>query len=242
MQSLRTMTQDLEGLFDVFPIFDQTHASPPLDNLPQGALSVTAPQLEAALSYPAKIAQHPATLWPRNIDLPLFWFWRRNPHYRHYWVIEYDVRYSGDWKDFFGSFADNKSDLLGATLFDFDFRPGWAHWESYESASPAPLNERVRATLSAYRLSDRALSAIDQAYREGTSGHYEVAIPTILKSRGLVIEDMGGNGPYVAAGNINRHYTNTPQTPGLAPGTFVLHPEGMIKDRLPNMLWNPFKD
>jgi hypothetical protein len=242
MRSLRQMTENLRGLFDVIPIFDVTHATEPLDDLPPGALCVTAEVVEAALPYRAKIAQHPGTFWSRNIDLPLLWFWSRNRHYHSYWVVEYDVRYSGNWRDFFEAFIDNPSDLLATTLFDYGFRKSWGHWQSFESPRPVPLAERVRATLSAYRLTARALQALDCAYREGCSGHYEVAIPTILKSRGFSIEDIGGEGAYVAPDNINRYYTNSPQTPGLAPGTFVLHPEGMIKDDLPNMLWNPFKD
>jgi hypothetical protein len=236
------MTQDLRGRFDVIPIFDVTHGALSPNALPPGALTVTAAEVEAALPYQAKIAQHPGTFWSRNIDLPLLWFWSRNPGYRTYWVIEYDVRYSGHWGDFFGAFLDNQSDLLATTLFDYAFRTSWGHWQSFESPTPVPLADRVRATLSAYRLSARALAALDQAYRQGCSGHYEVAIPTLLKSRGFSIEDIGGNGRYVAAGNINRYYTNSPEVSGLAPGTFVLHPEGMIKDDLPNMLWNPFKD
>jgi hypothetical protein len=242
MRALEQISEQCSDLFDVIPIFDQTHDRFPIHQISPAAVAVTTEALEAALPYPLKNAQHKGTLWPYNIDLPLLWFFTNNRHYSNYWLIEYDVRYSGHWPNFFQSFAENRSDLLAITIFDFDFRPTWGHWGTFRSTEDIPLSDRVRATLSFYRLSNRALVTLDEAYRSGAAGHYEVAIPTILTRAGLKIEDIGGSGAYVAPGNHNKFYTNSPQTPGLSPGTFVLHPEGMVKDHIPNMLWNPFKD
>jgi hypothetical protein len=242
MGALRDMAEQCAGLFDITPVFDQTGGAYSLEKVGPTPRVVTAVALEQALPYPRKNAQHPGTLWPRNIDLPLMQAFVEAPDHPFYWLIEYDVRYSGFWPDFFRNFEDNDSDLLAMTVYDHAFRPGWAHWASFESPEPVPLSERVRATLSFYRLSNRAMDVLDAAYRRGVSGHYEVTIPTVLKGAGLTIEDVGGDGAYVKPGNRNRFYTNSPGTPGLAPGTFVLHPEGMIEEKLPNMLWNPFKD
>ena len=242
MAALRKLNEECAHLFDITPVFDQTHGAYALDNVSPEPLVVTSEALEQALPYPCKNLQHPGTLWPNNIDLPLMKVFADEPGYDRYWVIEYDVRFSGRWPDFFSHFEANQSDLLGMTIFDHAFRPSWGHWGTFRAPVEIPLPQRVRATLSFYRLSNRALRVLDAAYREGASGHYEVAIPTILKHAGLAIEDIGGDGAYVKPGETNRFYTNSPETPGLAPGTFVLHPEGMIKEPLPNMLWNPVKD
>ena len=242
MASLRQLAETCSDRFDITPVFDQTNGAYSLDGIEPTPLVVTSAELERALPYPRKNAQHPGTLWPNNIDLPLMKVFADEPDYPFYWLIEYDVRYSGAWPDFFKDFDSNNSDLLGMTVFDHALRPGWAHWDSFEAPEPVPLSERVRATLSFYRLSNRALNALDDAYRHGVSGHYEVTIPTVLKQAGLTIEDTGGDGAYVKPGSRNRRYINSPGNPGLAPGTFVLHAEGMIKDQIPNMLWNPFKD
>ena len=242
MASLRRLAQTCSDRFDITPVFDQTNGSYPLDGIAPQPLVVTSTELETALPYPRKNAQHPGTLWPNNIDLPLMKAFADGPEHPYYWMIEYDVRYSGAWPDFFKAFDDNNSDLLATTMFDHAFRPSWGHWDTFEAPEFIPLSNRVRATLSLYRLTNRAVRVVDEAYRRGVSGHYEVAIPTVLKQAGLTIEDIGGDGAYVGPGNRNRFYTNSPETPGLAPGTFVLHAEGMIKEDLPNMLWNPFKD
>ena len=242
MRSLARIHAECDAFLDVIPIFDHTHERFPVGHILPPARTVTSAELETMLPYGHKNRQHPGTLWPNNIDLPVLWFFRSNPEYRFYWLIEYDVRYSGNWAQFFGEFAGNSADLLAIAVFDFAFRPGWAHWASFVARQDVPIEQRVRATLSFCRLSNRALAQIDQAYKAGVSGHYEVTIPTVLRQAGLTIEDLGGDGAYVAAGNRNRFYTNAPGTPGLAPGTFVLREAGMIKEAMPNMLWNPVKD
>ena len=80
-----------------------------------------------------------------------------------------------------------------------------------------------------------------EAYCEGWSGHYEVTIPTILKTRGFTLEDIGGSGRYVAQGNHDRFYRNSPDRAGLAPGTFTVAANAISADYPPNLLWHPIK-
>ena len=55
-------------------------------------------------------------------------FYLQNPHYDFYWRIDYDVRYNGEWVDFFRCFIDNKADLLGTYLKAYKNDPHWLHW------------------------------------------------------------------------------------------------------------------
>lgn len=239
LAALEALVQQCRQI-DVIPLFDVTHG--PLDLVDiRNARSITCPDVTRILPYPVKHRHHPGTFWPKNIDLPLMWFFHVEPDYDYYWVIEYDVRFSGNWQVFFQHFTDNGSDLLATTLFDYDFRPRWPHWKALRSPIPVPLEARTRATLSFYRLSRRALQALHQGYTQRWGGHYEVTIPTLLKHQGFSLEDMGGNGAYVRPENINRFYTNTPANPGLAPGTFVLKQSQREKNIYPDMLYNPFK-
>jgi hypothetical protein len=240
MAALSTLTQQCAPTFTVVPLFDQTKKAFKVDHIP-GAQSITCAQVTRALPYPRKHRQHRGTFWSRNIDLPLLWFFHENPQYEYYWGMEYDVRFTGHWMEFFQHFAANSSDLLATTIFDYSFRPDWDNWKSLESPQPVPERDRVRALFPLYRLSNAALRALHAAYCEGWSGHYEVTIPTILKTGGFTLEDMGGNGSYVAAGNRNRFYRNSPEKPGLAPGTFTVAPNEIAADSPPNMLWHPIK-
>lgn len=241
MAALASLRRQCESTFTIIPLFDHTKSAFPIDDIP-GARAVTCKQVAKLLPYRKKHQQHPGTFWARNIDLPLMWYFHENPQYDYYWVMEYDVRFTGEWPGFFGHFAASRSDLLATTLFDFEFRPSWDNWGTLESPRPVPERERVRALFPLYRLSNSALRALHEAYSEGWSGHYEVTIPTILKTRGFTLEDFGGSGKYVAAGNHNRFYQNSPERAGLAPGTFTVAANQISSSGYPpNLLWHPIK-
>lgn len=239
MTALKTLEQDCTQL-DVIPLFDTTHGHLELEQI-KNARAITCSEVTKALPYRVKHRHHPGTFWPKNIDLPLMWYFNIDSSYDYYWVIEYDVRFTGHWQVFFKHFADNDSDLLATTMFDYAFRPKWSHWKALRGPKHIPIEQRTRATLSFYRLSRTALAALHDAYTQGWGGHYEVSIPTFLKHQGFSLEDMGGNGSYVKPDNINRFYTNSPGNPGLAPGTFVLKQNQREKQIYPNMLYNPYK-
>ena len=91
-----------------------------------------------------------------------------------------------------------------------NFVPGWDHWPTLRCPEAIPMEERVRGLFPIYRLSNNAIRAIDNAYRKGWAGHYEVTIPTILDQANMTLEDIGGNGSFVHEGNENQFYTNSP--------------------------------
>ena len=240
MAALAELRRQCEDRFDIVPLFDQTRGAFPVDHI-AGARTITCQDVTRLLPYRKKHSQHPGTFWSRNIDLPVMWFFHGNPGYDYYWVMEYDVRFTGQWPDFFSHFAASRSDLLATTLFDYSFRPGWDNWKTLKSPRRIPEAELVRALFPLYRLSSAALRALHKAYCDGWSGHYEVTIPTILKTQGLTLEDFGGTGSYVAAGNHDRFYRNSPGIAGLAPGTFTVAPNQVSTDYPSNLLWHPIK-
>jgi hypothetical protein len=240
MAALAKLRDECGASFAVVPVFDWTREAFSLAGI-EGAASVTFEQVAALLPYRKKYKQHPGTFWPRNIDLPLMWYFHEHPGFDHYWVMEYDVRFTGHWMELFGHFATSRSDLLATTLFDFDFRPTWDNWKTLKSPRRIADRELVRALFPLYRLSNTALQALHRAYCDGWSGHYEVTIPTILKAGGFALEDFGGSGGYVAAGNYNRFYRNSPDIAGLAPGTFTVTANQISPAYPPNLLWHPIK-
>lgn len=239
--ALRKLQDECGASFSIVPIFDQTRKSYPVEHIANARI-VHCKQVTRELPYREKHREHRGTFWSRNIDLPLLWFFQHSPRYEGYWLMEYDVRFTGHWMDFFRHFAANRSDLLATTIFDYAFRPGWDNWATLKSPRKVPEQDRVRALLSLCRLSNAALRAVHEAYCGGWSGHYEVTIPTILKTRGLSLEDIGGDGGYVAPGNLNRFYRNSPGIAGLAPGTFTVAPNAISDDYPSGMLWHPIKE
>ena len=179
---------------------------------------------------------------PGNTILPPMTFFRRFPDYDHYWIVEYDVRFSSDWSGFFGHFATSDADLLGTTLLRHEQTPNWYHWPSLDlKDDAADTAQWLRGFFPVYRLSRRAFAQLDQDLHRGNKGHYECLVPTLLHQAGMRIEDIGGDGEFVQPHNINRFYRNTPAVGSLAPGTFVFRPAMQRAGAEPGKLWHPVK-
>ncbi len=102
--------------------------------------------------------------------------------------------------------------------------------------------ERCRLTfLPFHAVTNKALSAIDQAYRDGWAGQYEMTWPAILDHVGLPIADFGGNGPYVVEGNRGRHYIDLSPTDYQKHGSFGTKRIRLSAGREPEILWHPVK-
>ncbi|MDA8231075.1 MAG: hypothetical protein M0006_07030 [Magnetospirillum sp.] len=178
----------------------------------------------------------------RDVELFAMWFARRRPEYERYWVLEYDVDFSGQWRTLFDAFAGSPADLLATTVHRYGVNPEWENWETVRTPAGRPLpSGLLRAFLPCYRISRRGIEALMGAYDNGWRGHYEATVPTILEGAGLIIEDMGGDGEFVAVGNRNRFYTNTPARNALSPGTFVFRPVRETMGAEPDRLWHPVK-
>lgn len=190
------------------------------------------------LGYPKKGRR----LNARDVELFVVHFHRRHPHYTHYWVLEYDVAFTGPWNVLTEAFAANDADLLATTICRHRVNPGWENWSTVKGPMGRPSTASlVRAFLPIYRISRRALVALNEAYSAGWHGHYEATVPTVLSLAGYRLEDFGGDGEFVAQGNTNRFYTNTPAVNSLAPGSFVFRPVRHAPGSESNMLWHPVK-
>jgi len=179
-----------------------------------------------------------------HTDLIALHFFKSHPQFERYWFIEYDVRFSGDWRDFFLAFEDNDADFLSASIRRASNDPRWMHWPTLHppaSVGPLPIDERLCSFMPILRISRRGLQVIDQAYREGWAGHCEASWPTILNRAGCRLEDFGGDGEFVRPENRNRFYTNTPSDQDLAPGSLVFRPVRFVAGFRRNRLWHPVK-
>jgi len=183
-------------------------------------------------------------------DLPVMKFFLDHPEFDRYWVIEDDVRYSGSWTDIMGELAQSSADLLMTVVQNYSEYPQWHWWKFLITGGEVlPIERRVRGFFPFFRVSAACLQSIDQKYRQGWGGHYEVSWPSIARASGLSIEDIGGEGSYTPPERRGRFYTCTSRNGSLFPGTFIyrppLHDTGIsefAKDLTPHgMLWHPVK-
>lgn len=183
-------------------------------------------------------------------DLPVLKFFVDHPDFDRYWVIEDDVRFSGPWNEIISELARSSADLLMTVVEDHSEFPQWYWWDHLDTGNDVlPLDHRVKGFLPFCRLSAACLQAIDQKYRQGWGGHYEVTWPNIASISRLLIEDIGGQGSYTPAERRGRFYTCTLKSGTLFPGTFLyrppFHDTGVSefgKNVTPHsMLWHPVK-
>jgi hypothetical protein len=184
-------------------------------------------------------------------DLPVMKFFLERPDFDRYWVIEDDVRCSGPWTDIFTELSRSTADLLMTALQSYQEVPRWIWWNHIVTGNDVlPPERRVKGFPPFCGLSATCLRAIDQKYRQGWGGHYEVTWPTITSVSGLTIEDIGAEGPYTPAERRGRFYACTLGSWHLFPGTFVFRPafydmgvSEFGKDVTSStMLWHPVKN
>lgn len=225
---------------DVFVLLNETDDLNPGYRRP-GDLRVFGFTVESlrALGYPLKGRQ----IRDKDIELFSFTFWAAHPEYDRVWVVEYDVAFTGRWGTLFDAFVDADAALLATSLHRWAVNPTWPNWPSVRTPAgpPADLTGFVRAFMPLYRLSRAGYRALDAAYRAGWDGFYEGIVPRILLESGLAIEDIGGDGEFVAPANRGRWYSSNPAANTLAPGSFVFRPIRPAPGTEPDRLWHPVK-
>ncbi len=184
----------------------------------------------------------------RNPDLAIMRFFRGNPNYDFYWVLEYDVRYTGDWGDLFSELVGSNAALLCTHLVSQRGSPEWMHWKSFVSADGSVKEpDLIRAFLPFTRLSKQLMRAIDERCRLGWAGHPEVLWPTIAAQAGLTIEEIGGFGSTTPPHRRGKYYQSAVAPGGLFFSTFAAWPFLSLKSDFsraspPDTLWHPVKE
>jgi hypothetical protein len=219
---LNKLANELPG-YDLFVVALQDGPQP-VDRFFEPSFIAT-PQDIAGIPYLGKSQAFSLGHRRGHEDLPVMQFFRSHRDYDYYWVIEYDVRWSGDWRGLFDDISTSQADLLATSVADYRTDPDWSWWESlHHNGQPFSPEHRIKAFLPFCRLSRRALSGIDTAYETGTNGHYEATWSSICAKNNFSIEDIGGEGPYTPLNRKRRHYSSTLNSVSLGPGTFVFRP------------------
>ncbi|MFC1456546.1 hypothetical protein ACETIH_07410 [Microvirga arabica] len=246
LRQFRKLRKTCPSHFDIVVLIHVPPDTPKpalLDTVPHHL--VTTPAIREP-AYTGKSTGANWSLWAGgHFDLPMLHFARSYPGYKRYWVVEYDVRFSGPWATLFGAFEDNSADFLTTSLRRATTDSDWCYWDTLRQPDsvehPLKSEEKIVGFMPIYRASRAAVEAVDHGYRLGWAGHSEALWPTIINRAGLLIEDLGGYGMFVSDANRGRFYSNSPNTWNLSPGTFVFKPARYTAGFRRNMLWHPIK-
>jgi hypothetical protein len=125
---------------------------------------------------------------------PALLFYLENPGYDYYWMIEYDVEYTGHWGLFLNSFGNE--DFLATYVRSFAQKPDWMWWKSLEIDSPQLDRQYwMSALFPIVRFSRRALQTLHCYHREGYFSHAEAIVPSIMKREGFSMADINQTCP-----------------------------------------------
>ena len=178
-----------------------------------------------------------------NKQLSILKFFLENRDYDYYWFIEYDVRYSGKWSQFFNNFNNNDSDLITSYLRYYKEESRWAHWYLNHPELTNSESELIRSFNPIMRISNKALTYLHESFLDGWIGNLEVLIPTLLHNNGFELEDFGGSGKFCQKENINRHYIGSENNiyGELDHGTMRYRPHPIYLGLRKNKLYHPIK-
>ena len=226
LSAFHALEQSLQGMADVYFAYHQQGDVLPVSLQNIENLFVFTSDVLNELGY---TPIEKGKLVPGSNHFPLLKFFK---DYDYYWLVEDDVRFSGEWKDFFGSFASCTSDFLSSVIETKAENPTWYWWTSLKTGNEVIAEEKLLKSFNPiYRLSSQALACIDAHLRIGWMGHYEVLLPTLLYNKGFLLEDFGGEGTFVRPGNNARFYDDTSMR--IAP---------VLPDDRKNYLFHPAKE
>ena len=159
-------------------VFDSTNTPPPdVERL----LPVTLADCKSA-GYPV----HPIGMW-HNADYGLM-LWKDRIEGDRFWKLDHDIRFTGNWGDFFNHYTKDDSDLLAPGLRCYNPDDGWPWWSVGNCL--VPLEKRMAGLFCIYRITRKSLDELERQYRSGQSGFSEMIMPSVLNSMGYVITDM----------------------------------------------------
>jgi hypothetical protein len=183
------------------------------------------------------------SFFPGHVGFPLLQFFRDNADFDYYWVIEYDVRFSGNWRFFFEFFKDRRHDFLTCHIRNYVDEPDWPWWSLDHPRKSIPLSERLRSFNPIYRLSKAALSFLHESLSDRWCGHNEVVWPTLLQHNGFKIMDIGGKGRFVPPRMEENFYTESESSSNgaLKHGTMRYRPSFWKVGQEKNKLYHPVK-
>lgn len=229
LSSFHALEQSLQGKADVYFAYHQQGDVLPVSLQNIENLFVFTSDVLNELGY---TPIEKGKLVPGSNHFPLLKFFKENQCYDYYWLVEDDVRFSGEWKDFFGSFASCTSDFLSSVIETKAENPTWYWWTSLKTGNEVIAEEKLLKSFNPiYRLSSQALVCIDAHLRIGWMGHYEVLLPTLLYNKGFLLEDFGGEGTFVRPENNAKFYDDTSMR--IAP---------VLPDDRKNYLFHPVKE
>lgn len=169
--------------------------------------------------------------------------------YDRFWLVEYDVDFSGDWGRFFSAARHYAGDLLTARLRPLSVNPRFYYANRYRQPETAPLDPLI-AFMPISRLSRRLVEHYRDTLRlPGWAGHFEMVLPSIAAAGGLGVAEIGGDDLFTPPERRGLHYGGTHRELDFGSSTHGYRPargyryfgEAPRRFRQPDCIYHPIK-
>lgn len=163
-----------------------------------------------------------------HADYPIFFFYKKHPEYKHYWQIEFDVRFTGRWNLFFSSVDKNDADFMATSIKSKKEYSDYNAWEAHNLKVDEGLLRQSYFPI--VRFSNKALVLLDGEFKSGKCGYCEVIIPSLLNIHNYSLLDID-----------NKFYNNQTFTVTI-PINYLLFNFLKLLPENKNKLFHPVKD
>lgn len=168
-------------------------------------------------------------LVPGSNHFPLFKFALEEDFaHDYYWMIEDDVRFTGNWKTFFDDVHSNDADYI----------------TSHVHRCPMEEKKLFNSFNPIYRLSSRALRMLHHKFKnERICGHHEQTFVNLCLKEGLSVMDFGGSSSFTPPHLKEKYYRN--RYGGEVFDEVITHrfrPVFKEVGKIPNKIYHPVKN
>lgn len=183
--------------------------------------------------YPNKISSDESwSILPGNLDLVYLYFAIKHKNYDYYWLCEDDVRFTGNYSFLLRKFRRVKSDLIATNIRKAPER--WPHMKSIFTGNDHYIYSDTSAFLPFCRVSKKGFEKIDEAYRRGWRGHFEITWTNILTQADATFSDFNDH-------HIRNYYSSNIKTMEMNDGSFTFMPPKLEVGKKKNFLYHPIK-
>lgn len=234
---IEKLRDEMKGEADVFVVYQSE--------------KLTIPQIDGINLFPFTIDElneleyraWGCTIMDGNFHFVILDFFKHYPIYDNYWLIEYDVRFNGNWNTFFSFFDDRDDDFIAAHVEKVEDNPNWMRWNEIEVVGKTLTNDdKLKSFNPIYRISNKALCVVEERCRKGDRGHNEILLPTIMHLNNLKIADFGGSGRYTYKDKPDLFYVYDKTDCNDDKCTFRYRPNYIMEEmKFANMLYHPVK-
>ena len=177
-ENILKMKSDVEEEYDFWVLYDNTNNDFDIEWIKGNNIRNYIYKKEDCLKYYSEKVYNPYSGIYNSPAKPILPIFNIKYKYDYIWCIEYDVIYTGNWKDIINNYKEDKDDII-TYINDKMQSYNWNHWNHCNICT---LENRIQIFLPVIRYSEYMLDKIFTHLKKGYTGHHEAFIGTLCNT------------------------------------------------------------